>query len=88
MAKSGLHSGVRRGRLVDTIGAFLEKRMGYGGSVQTSGKRLYSYMVAMGEWDGEAVRLLNSHRIYSRTTNRHRNMLVDMAASKGIRIIE
>lgn len=80
--------GTQRSRLIDTIGAFLRKEVAYGGSLSTDGRRLYSYLVVIGEWDGDVVRLPESDRFCSRTTSRHRNMLRDMATAQGIRTIE
>jgi hypothetical protein len=80
--------GVQRGRLTEVVALFLCRRVAYGGSLATDGEKLYSYMVTIGEWDGKAVRLPESHRFYSRTTSRHRNMLRDMATARGIELVE
>ncbi len=88
MDKSRLSYGAQRGRLGETISSFLKKEVAYGGSILTDGTRLYSYMVVIGEWVGEAIELPNSGEFYSRTTTRHRNMLKDMATSRGIRLVE
>jgi hypothetical protein len=64
----------QRSRLIDTIGAFLRKEVAYGGTLQSDSRRLYSYLVVIGEWDG--------------STSRHRNMLKAMATAQGIRTIE
>jgi len=79
---------LQRSRLVEVVGKFLDGEVGFGGSLMSDGCQLYSYMVVIGRWDGEAVRLPNPQRFYSRTTSRHRNMLRDMATSRGIIVID
>jgi len=74
--------------LIDTIGAFLHKDSAYGGSLNSDSGRLYSYLVVIGGWDGDVVRLSKASFEYSRTTARHRNMLRAMATTQGIQIIE
>ncbi len=88
MDKGRLSYGVQRGRLAETISSFLKKEVAYGGTLSTDGGRLYSYLVVIGEWNGEAIELPDSGEFYSRTTTRHRNMLKDMATSRGIRLVE
>ncbi len=80
--------GTQRSRLIDTIGAFLRREIAYGGTLQSDSRRLYSYLVVIGEWDRDVVRLPESDRFCSRTTSRHRNMLRAMATAQGIRTIE
>jgi hypothetical protein len=78
----------QRSRQADTVGAFLNKKMSYGGTVQSDGDRLYSYLVVIGEWERGRIRLPNIGTFCSRTTQRHRNMLKDIATARGIELIE
>jgi hypothetical protein len=78
----------QRRNLTDTIGAFLHKELSYGGSLMSDGGRLYSYLVVIGEWDGDVVKLPQGSLEYRRTTTRHCSMLKAMAATQGIQIIE
>ena len=78
----------QKSSLIDTIGAFLDKRLSYGGSLMSDGGRLYSYLVVIGEWDGDVVRLPKGSLDYRRTTTRHCSMLRAMAAAQDIQIIE
>lgn len=86
MKDVGIHSGVQRSRMTEVISRFLERKPGYSGNLMTDGVHLFSYMVVIGEWSGKTVRLPNAGKFYSRTTSRHRNMLEDMAKSKGITV--
>ena len=79
---------LQRSRLAEVVSSFLDGRGGVGGSLMADGRLLYSYSTVIGRWEGEAVRLPNSRRFYSRTTGRHRNMLRDMAKSRGINVID
>lgn len=74
--------------LIDTIGAFLHKDSAYGGSLNSDSCRLYSYLIVIGEWDGDVIRLLKVNKGYCRTTDRHCGMLRAMATAQGIQIIE
>lgn len=82
------YPGVQRGRLTQVVARFLCRKIAWGGSLATDGDRLFSYMVTIGRWDREVVRLPESSRFYSRTTTKHRNMLRDMATARDIRIVE
>ena len=86
MKEVSIHSGVQRSRLAEVICRFLEREPGYSGSLMTDGAQLFSYMVVIGKWSGETVRLPNAGKFYSRTTSRHCNMLEDMATAKGITV--
>jgi len=70
------------------MGAFLEKKMAYGGTLSSDGGRLYSYLVIIGEWDGGRIKVLPKDKFYNRTTTRHCRMLMDLATFRGISIIE
>lgn len=71
-------------RLADAITYFLQRKEGYGGHLISDGRRLYSYLTIIAQWEGEAVRLPNPYKMYSRTTSRHRNMLRVMATAQDI----
>jgi hypothetical protein len=78
----------QRSRQAETIGAFLTKRVSYSGSVQSDGSRLYSYLTVIGEWDKGKIVMPCESCGYCRTTTKHRNILRDMATSRGIEITE
>ena len=88
MTKDSLRSTLCRGRLGDAVRAFLCRKVVYGGTLHSDGNTLYSYVDRIAVWEDENIVMLNCNRHYTRTTNRHRNMLRDMATAQGIPIIE
>lgn len=76
--------------LAEVVTRFLSHNPGWGGSLSSDGVRLMSYGVTIGKWNrsGTMVVLPGSRVDYSRTMSRHRGMLKQMAAGKGIPIQE
>lgn len=73
--------------MTGAVKAFIDRKPGVGGSVTSRPPVLLSFRVEIGRWNGSAIHLPEYDRFYSRTTNRHRRLLVAMAAAKGIPII-
>lgn len=72
--------------LVGVITQFLKGKTGWTRTMMSDGHRLLSYGVVIGEWDNGRVVLPEADRFYSRTTSRHRNLLRELATSRGMKI--
>lgn len=57
----------------DIVKLFLEKKEGYGSSVYSSGKKLFSYTTCIAEWINKGLCINNTY--YSNTTTRHTSLL-------------
>jgi hypothetical protein len=73
--------------MAGAVRAFIDRKPGVGGSVISSPPVLLSYRVEIGRWKGSTIHLPEYDRFYSRTTSRHRGLLLTMATSRGIPIV-
>jgi hypothetical protein len=82
-----LHKTQRLG-IGETIRAFLNRESAYGGTLQSTGNTIYSYLYPVGVWKGNKVEAPMIADSMSRTTQRHCRMLRMMATIQGIEIVE
>lgn len=69
---------------------FLKRRPGWSRTVVSDSSRMLSYATPVAYWQNGIVkvRMSEDNKFYSRTTNRHLRMLIDMATDYGIQIEE
>lgn len=58
----------------EVIDKFLNKEVGNGSNLVSTGTRLFSYQTCIAEWDNDSLYLNKTY--YSNTTSRYLNMLI------------
>lgn len=76
----------QRTRLAQVVSDFLNKEMSYTDNVLSTGYDLFSYRARIAMWNGNRVLVYRTG--CSRTTNRYKNLLRDLAVARGIQILE
>ena len=77
---------MQRPRLVEVVDDFLNKRASYTTNALSSGYELISYTTTIAIWAGD--RVLLDAEFYGRTTRRHQNLVRDLAAARGIEVVQ
>jgi len=75
-------------KVPEVVDRFLDRRVGWSRTVHSDGTRLLSYEVVIGRWVDGTVVMPEVDRWYSITTSRHRGILRERAAARGIPLIE
>jgi hypothetical protein len=74
-------------RVSEVVGHFLQREPGWSGSLTSDSRRLMSYGTVIAEWIGAAadsIVMVEPNRADTRSTARHKGLLQDMAAARGI----